>query len=75
MGHDTHSQIPQLLTRHFPFLSTLVGVTIDKGTVRKQPEYHCSKDVLQSAYSLKCPLCSCPIWFGFQAEYLKWQCY
>lgn len=56
MGHDTHIQMSQLLTRHFPFLSTLLGVTIDKGTVRKQPKYHCLEDLLESAYSLKCQL-------------------
>lgn len=56
MGHDTRSQMSQLHTRHFPFSSTLLGVTIDKGTVRKQRKYHCLKDLLESAYSLKCQL-------------------
>lgn len=70
-----HTQPDASVAHQTLSIFTLIGVTIDKRTVRKQPKYHCLKDLLQSAYNLKCQLCSCPTWFGFQTEYFNWQYY
>lgn len=45
---------------HFPFLSALPGVTIDKWTARKQLQYHSLQYHPDSADSLKCKLLITP---------------